>query len=188
MKVTPWNILKFWKRLMFPPHREDFYHDRLTLKADLPWEPWLHCGVWLAVIFTIIRGEWHLYPPSDAADWIWMIFGLVSPTMGFASMWMLEHYRGKTRYVALWQRMVSDIGLSIAILAYLCNRVGTGQFGTVSIMSDIVLASAAWFTLTLVLRDIRFIIATERLAGMIYRDLRGLTLAEWAGRMDDASR
>lgn len=167
MKVTPWNILKFWKRLMFPPHRSDFYHDRMTLKADLPWEPWLHCGVWIAVLITFIRGEWHLYPPNDAADWIWMIFGFSSPPIGFSSVWVLEHNKGRARYTALWMRMVSDIGLSVAILAYLCNRIGTGQLGTVSIMSDVILASAAWFTLTLVVRDIRFIVATEELAALL---------------------
>jgi hypothetical protein len=180
--------MKFWKRLMFPPNREDFYIDRVTLKADLPWEPWLHCGVWLSVVVTIILGEWHLYPPEDFSDWVWLSFGLVSPPIGFASVWMLEHYSGKLRYIALWLRMSSDVGLSVAITAYLCNRVGTGQFGAQSIMADIILASCAWFTMTLVVRDIRFIVATEKLAALIYKDLRELSISEWVEQVDDASR
>ncbi len=188
MRVTPWTIAKFWKRLMFPPHREDFYMDRVTLKADLPWEPWLHCGVWCAVFATIVLGEWHLYPPQDTADWVWLLFGLTSPVIGFASAWMLEYHTGKVRYIAIWQRMISDIGLSVAIIAYLLNRIYTEQLGAGSIMADTILGLAAWFTLTLVARDIRFIVATEKLAALIYCDLREMTLSEWADRMDDAGR
>ena len=188
MRVTPWNILKFWKRLMFPPHREDFYMDRLTLKADLPWEPWLHAGVWISVIMTIILGEFGLYPPTDTADLVWLFFGLVSPPVGFAAVWMLEFHSGRIRYIALWQRAAADIGLSVAITAYLCNRLMTGQLGVVSIMSDIILGTAAWFTLTLVARDIRFIVATEKLAALIYRDLRGLSISEWVEQVEDDRR
>lgn len=186
MKVTPWTIAKFWKRLMFPPHREDFYFDRVTLKADLPWEPWLHAGVWISVIITMILGEWHLYPPADFADFVWLSFGLTAPVLGFTSVWMLEYHTGRVRYVAIWLRAVADTGLSIAILAYLANRLGTGQLGLMSIMGDVILASAAWFNFTLVARDIRFIIATEKLAALIYCDLRDMSLSEWAERMDDA--
>lgn len=185
MKVTPWNIMKFWKRLMFPPHRHDFYIDRVTLKSDLPWEPWLHCGVWLSVIATIILGEWHLYPPRDFADWVWLTAGISSPTLGFASVWMLEFHPGKVRYVALWLRMIADLGLSVAIIAYLCNRISTGQLGAVSIMGDVILGTAAWFTLTLVARDVRFIIATEKLAALIYKDLRCLSISEWVEQVED---
>jgi hypothetical protein len=185
MKVTPWNIAKFWRRLMFPPDREDFYMDRVTLKADLPWEPWLHCGVWLSVAATMILGESGLYPPADSADVVWLLFGLISPPVGFFSVWALEYNPGKARYIALWTRMIADIGLSVAIVAYLCNRLMTGQLGTQSIMADMILFLSAWFTMTLVLRDVRFIAATEKLAALIHRDLRHPCRG---GRVDDAGR
>lgn len=188
MRVTPWNIAKFWKRLMFPPDRHDFYVGRLTLKSDLPWEPWLHAGVWLAVLMTIILGEFGLYPPTDPPDLVWLFFGLVAPPVGFFSVWMLEYNPGRARYVALWLRMVADVGLAVAIGAYLFNRLMTGQLGTQSIMADMILGLSAWFTMTLVARDVRFILATEKLASLIYCDRRNLTLSEWAGQVDDASR
>lgn len=173
---------------MFPPDRHDFYIDRVTLKADLPWEPWLHAGVWIAVAVTLVQQEWLLYPPGDAADWVWLLFGLLSPPLGFASVWMLEFHRGRVRYIAIWMRMVADIGLSVALISYLINRAFSGQLGAIGITGDIILATAAWFNMTLVSRDIRFIVATEKLAALIYRDVRCLTVGETAGRLDDASR
>ena len=68
--------------------------------------------------------------------------------------------------------MAADIGLVIAILAYLINHIqhqatcpGKSPF---SIMGDSVLLASAWFTATLVHRDIKFLMATEHLASEIY--------------------
>ncbi len=187
MRVTPWTIAKFWKRLMFPPHRHEYYSDRLLLKADLPWEPWLHCGVWLATFFALIFGDHGVVPPVDGVDWVWVGFGLVSPVLGFFSVWALECNRGRSRYVAIWTRMVADIGLVVAILGYLAARWGAGGLGISSLMSDIILFLSSWFTLTLVQRDIKFLVATEKLAALIHRDVRDLSIIEVLERMDDAS-
>lgn len=168
MRVTPLNIMRFWKRLMFPPDRPDYFLDRVSLKADLPWEPWLHATVWVAVIVTLFFGEVNLTPPSDVADWVWAVFGLLFPAIGFFSVWMLEYGTGRVRYIGIWSRTVADAGLSMAILAYLFNRMNSGMLGKLSIMGDAVLLASAWFTLTLVKRDIKFIVATERLADAIY--------------------
>lgn len=189
MKVTPWNIMKFWKRLMFPPHRHDYYSDRLLLKSDLPWEPWLHCGVWIATSLALLFGDTKVLPPINGVDWVWVSFGLVSPPVGFFSVWALEFARGKARYMAIWTRMASDIGLVVAILSYLVAR---GQLGLLHLdihfMSDIILLLSAWFTLTLVQRDIKFLIATEKIATIIHCNVRELTIREVLERMDDASR
>ena len=172
MKVTPWNILKFWKRLMFPPHREDYYRDRLTLKADLSWEPWLHASVWIGVILTLIFGETNLIPPVDFADWTWLVFGLAAPVVGFSSVWMLANCEGRYRYIGLWLRMAADAGLVVALISYLAHHiqheVGCPGKSPFSIMADTVLAAAAWYTATLVYRDIKFLRATEHLASEIY--------------------
>lgn len=167
MKVTPANIMKFWGRLMWPPDDDHYLHARMNRLTDLPWEPWLHCGIWLSAIFTMIVGEYHLYPPLDAADWAWLILALSAPPIGFASQWMLAFHKGRLKYWALWLRMISDVGLSLAILCYLINRWYTGDLWVLDITADFILMLSMWFTLTLVARDIRLLLATERLAAHI---------------------
>lgn len=177
------NILRYWRRLMFPPDRHDYYMDRLMLKADLPWEPWLHCGVWLATALALIFGDSGIIPPVEGVDWVWVTFGLISPPIGFFSVWALEHNRGKSRYIAIWTRMAADIGLVICILSYLAARWGVGMLGLNSILSDMILFFSAWFTLTLVHRDIRFLAATERLADLLHRDAKEIDTWDVIDRM-----
>ena len=164
------NIARYWRRLMFPPGREAYYVERLLLRADLPWEPWLHCGVWIATFMALIFGDSGLVPPVAGIDWIWVVLGLGSPPLGFFSVWALEHGRGIVRYRAIWGRMAADIGLSTAIISYLCDRLGEGLLGVSAILSDVILFLSAWFTLSLVHRDIKFLSATEELAGVIQRN------------------
>lgn len=152
---------------MFPKRGEEYVRGRLELGTELPWEPWLHAGVWCSVILTMILGEWHLYPPRDAADWTWTILGLVSPPIGFASQWILAFNKGRLRYWGLWLRMIADIGLVLAIVSYLCNRWYIGHLLVFDIMADMILLLSAWFTLTLAVRDVRFLLATEHLAARL---------------------
>lgn len=179
MKVTPLNVARFWRDLMFPPHREDYHIDRANLKVDLPWEPWLHCGVWIAVLYALIHGDWPAVPPINGVDWVWVSFGLTSPTVGFTSVWMLKYQTGKPRYIAIWLRMIADVGLSVAILAYLITRLASGMLWVSGVLGDTILLFAAWFTLTLVSRDMRLIIATERLATKIHEGRWELPIPYW---------
>lgn len=169
MRITPLNILRYWKRLMFPPDTDQYRHNRMKLLADMPWEPWLHAGVWSSVILILLVGEKGVIPPVDGLDWYWIIFGLISPTVGFFSVWTLEHRTGIARYYALWGRMIADLGLATAILLYQLDRYLAHQeisfrYG---VLPNVVLMLAMWFTLVLVVRDVRFIIATEELAAQL---------------------
>lgn len=173
MKINLWNIGKFWKHLMFPPVDDEYYRERLSLKADLAWEPWLHCGVWISMLIILITGEEGIMPPINGVDWVWLVFGLVSPPIGFFSVWTLAFKEGKARYAALWMRMVSDIGLCIAMILYQFDRfedhddhleaIGLGH----GVLPNLVLFLCVWFTSTLVVRDIRFLFLTEQLAAKI---------------------
>lgn len=190
MKVTIPNIGRFWKRLMFPPDSEQYRHNRLVLKADMPWEPWLHAGTWIAIILVLVVGERGVLPPIDGIDWYWITFGLVSPFIGFFSVWTLEHHTGRARYFGLWGRMIADFGLAMTILLYQTDRFlvhadnNKLTFGY-GIYPNLILFLAMWFTLTLVWRDIRFIVATEALAASIYRDVHYVTVGEWAAEWGD---
>lgn len=166
MRVTPINILIFWKRLMFPPLYTNY--SNAGRKGDLPWEPWLHATVWLAVIATWLFGETHVSPPGDAPDWVWLLFGLVFPPVGFFSVWMIQFGPGSIRYVGMWSRATADFGLAVAILSYLLNKLLSGTAGE-SVMGESVLLAGAWYMVVLVKRDVEFIILTERLADAIYR-------------------
>lgn len=175
---------------MFPPDTDTYKVNRLTLRSDMPWEPWLHCGMWLAMILILVIGEEGVLPPIDGIDWVWLVFGLVSPVIGFFSVWTLAHHTGKARYYALWGRMIADAGLAIAILLYQFDRffihdaLGVAVFGY-GVLPNVILFLAMWFTLTLVVRDIRFIIATEKLAAEIYHGVHTLRVVEWLSEWGD---
>lgn len=190
MKVTIPNIARFWKRLMFPPDTDQYRYNRLVLRSDMPWEPWLHCGVWIATFLALFFGEKHVLPPVDGIDWYWIFFGLVAPVVGFFSVWTLEHHKGRPRYYALWGRMLADAGLATAIGLYQLARylgeddlehLGVGY----GVMPNLILMLCMWYTLTLVVRDVRFIIATEALAAEIYKNVHYVTVEEWAAEWGD---
>ena len=167
MKVTPLNIMRFWKLLRFPPTDSHGYLlRRFKLRTELPWEPWLHASVWIGMFLSLIFGEPNLFPPSGGEDWVWLFFGLLSPPIGFFSQWALKYFSGLGRYVALWTRMVADFGLAIAISAYLLNHYF--HENTVHIMPSVVAVFCAWFMFALVWRDIRFIFVIEKLSREIY--------------------
>jgi len=171
---------------MFPPDTTQYRYNRLALKYDMPWEPWLHCAVWLGTIWALIFGERGIMPPIDGIDWYWIGFGLVSPVVGFFSVWTLEHHQGKPRYYALWGRMLADAGLTTAILIYLLDRHMVLQDAGVEVgVSNIVMFFAMLFTATLVARDLQFIHDTEHLAAKIYKDAHYLTIQEWVTEWGD---
>lgn len=193
MRVTPWNIGKFWIRLMFPPTHEDYHSHRLTLKGDLPWEPWLHCGVWLSTFWVLIFGEARVIPPIDGVDWMWIAFGVMSPPLGFASVWALAFHAGRIRYVALWARAVADLGLVFALSGYQYSRFVAHQNhswpdGSLGAVGDSLVLLSILYMATLVWRDVKFIIATEKLAALISRDVRELAIAEWISESGSNAR
>lgn len=153
---------------MFPPKRQSYYLNRLNIQAELPWEPWLFCGVWFGVLFTVIFGEAGLVPPFDFIDSFWVMFGLISPPIGFFSLWALDNLHGKAKYIAIWTRMSADIGLSACILIYLAVRGRATEYDF-HYLGDVMLAFCAWFALVLVKRDIDFLVTTEKLASIIYQ-------------------
>lgn len=172
MKITPVNVVKFWKRLMFPPRWDDFHSDRISLKGDLPWEPWLHPAVWFATVAVLIVGDGMVVPPVDGRDWLWVVFGLASPVLGFTAVWMLNYGNGKRRYLAVWLRMVSDIGLVFAVLLYYIEMIylscATSACAiTGAIFPSVVVFFAMWYLLVLVWRDIQLIAHIERIASML---------------------
>ena len=185
MKITPRNIARFWHLLMFPPSPGPNLRQRLHLKGDPPWEPWLHCAVWISV-FAVLGSHYLVGITLDCLDWIWIFLGLVSPPVGFFSVWMLVYNTGgKSRYIAMWMRLAADFGLVVTILIYQISRLGEGNH-LHPLMANIVLAFSGWYMGTLVVRDIRLVHAVEKLANSIYQDdgeaVRAWTLVNILGQ------
>lgn len=172
MKVTPWNIAKFWARLMFPPSPTHHLRERLSLRGDPPWEPWLHCAVWLSVWLIVVTDL-----PPENSDWTWIILGLTSPMLGFFSVWVLANgaSKGWAKYVAMWTRMVADAGLAITIVAY---QIAQWEDQCHPVIENAIMGFSAWYMLTLVVRDIRLIVEVERLADYLHKT-RGADVLAW---------
>jgi len=159
------------------------------IKAHLSWEPWLHSGIWIATIATLFFGDQGVVPPINGEDWVWVFFGLTAPVIAFLSASAIKRRSGKTRYVAIWARTMADVGLVTGILAYLLARLNVGLLGVSHIFGDVILLFCAWFTSILIYRDIKFLIATEKLASFIHRGLCGqISFEEILERNDDAGR
>lgn len=172
MKLTPFGIVRFWARLMFPPGAGRHLQERLSLKGDPPWEPWLHCAVWVSVWAILVIGL-----PLEALDLYWVALGLASPAAGFFSVWVLasETTKGWMRYVAMWTRMAADVSLAVTIVLYQVAR--WAEHGH-PVMANVVMGFSAWYMLTLVVRDVQLIIAVERLAKVLHRDA-GASVEAW---------
>lgn len=169
MKVSLRNVAKFWVRLMFPPSPDHHLRQRLQLKGDPPWEPWLHCSVWLSV-FAVIAAHRLAGISLDRLDWAWVCLGGISPPVGFASVWMLTYNTGgRARYVAMWMRLVADFGLALTIVIYQIARLGEGGHAH-PLMANIVLGFSGWYMAVLVVRDVRLVRTVERLADHLYRE------------------
>lgn len=162
MKFTPWNISKFWYRLMFPTSSSHHLQERLNLKGDPPWEPWLHCSVWLATWLVLLTRL-----PLERPDVAWIILGLTSPLIGFLSVWVLANgcSKGWMKYVAMWTRMIADGGLALTIALY---QIARWEEHGHPVMANMIMAFAVWYMLVLVVRDIRLIRTVERLATYLH--------------------
>jgi hypothetical protein len=169
---------------MFPKMHDLYYANRLSLKGEMPWEPWVHCATWISMFLVLWGGEEGDIPPINGTDWIWLAFGLVSPPVGFASVWLLEYHKGRARYVALWLRMLADFGVVLTIFFYQLDRwANHGHFEVFglshSVLANVVLNFTMFFMLVLVKRDAQFILETEKLAAEIW------VLTEAAHKVDD---
>lgn len=167
MRVTAGNIAKFVKRLMVPPVEHDMVEQRLRLKGDPPWEPWLHAAVWVSVLSVIAFGETGIVPPAETRDWVWMSFGLISPIVGFFSVWALVYgSSGQSKYVAIWLRTLADLGVVFTIGLYQLTTIVEGQYR--SRLANTVLTFAAAYMFLLVWRDLRLVVRVEKLASDIH--------------------
>ena len=156
-------------------------------RANLSWEPWLHSGIWIATIATLIFGDQGVVPPINGEDWVWVFFGLTCPVIAFFSASAIKRKPGRIRYLAIWTRTMADIGLVTGILAYLLARLNVGLLGVSHIFGDVILLLCAWFTSVLIYRDIKFLIATEKLASFIHQGLCGkISFEEILERNDNA--
>jgi len=158
-------------------------------RASLSWESWLHSAILIATIATLVFGDTGVVPPINGEDWVWAFFGLTSPVIAFFSASAIKRGSGKVRYLGIWTRTMADIGLVTGILAYLLARLNVGLLGVNHIFGDVVLLFCAWFTSILIYRDIKFLIATEKLASFIHWGLCGqISFEEILERNDDAGR
>jgi hypothetical protein len=171
------RFLRFLSGLFIPRPREDYYLARLALKADLAWQPYLHTTIFWGVIFTVAFGDPQFIPPEDIFDYIWIFGGIAGPLVGIRAVWMMKHsrYTGEDRYRAFWMRLSSDIMLASTISAFEIERLCVLPFTPpckagepcgigFEPFVDTVLLGALAFLLVLIIRDIKFLIITERIA------------------------
>lgn len=178
---------------MFPPQWSDFQSDRVSLKGDLPWEPWLHPAIWFATMAVLAFGDGVVYPPFDNLDFLWVSFGLASPVLGFSSVWMLHFGDGRRRYQAIWLRAVSGIGLVTGTLIYYFEyiyRTNSSNVYRPFIFPSVVVFFCLWYLLVLIFRDAKLIVKIEKLASALHNSDeadKAELAAEIVFKADDAS-
>lgn len=161
------NLFKLLIRLFVPPFDEWWVKARLEARAELTWQPYLFLSSWLGALLTIIYGQTDIIPPGDRVgffDLVWLFAALTTPITGFAAVVVIKNGCGRWRYVALWVRMASSIGLMTAICSYLVERSWSGHAHP---FEQSILFGSVVFLFVLIVGDIRFLAMTERLAGRL---------------------
>lgn len=160
------NAARFLLRI-YVPSDKDFWVARQALKADLAWQPYLYTAVFWGVVLTVIFGDGDTIPPIDRIDQAWILFGLISPVVGFAASMMLRLGQGQIRYSAFWLRIGANVGMISAISTYLLAVVTQPRPMTVTTYM-----AAVIFLTVLIVKDSHFLIQTEQVAKQI-RDKHG---------------
>jgi hypothetical protein len=175
------DMWRFFVRRILPEvDNGGYYQARLSLKADLAWQPYLHPAVFIGSFLTILFGDRDMIPPVDHWDWVWLGGGLVSPIAGFTSIWIMKKKPGRPRYRAFWLRLASNIGVATTMMVYEIARFSTEIRSPIEYhpLVDTVFLASILFMLVLIYRDIKFLLIMERVAAVIYRDVRTLTINE----------
>lgn len=157
----------FW-----PPGDASWWRRRLSVKADLAWQPFLFTAVFWGAVITLVY-RWldimDVDPPGkdiDSIEGIWLWGALTAPVLGYVSVQVIQHGSGRWRYAALWCRLAADIGVATSLLCFGLRRFFDGPghpFG------QAILIACVSFLVFLTVRDVKFLIATEHLASYLTR-------------------
>ena len=165
-RLCPWLRAVF--QVMFPIHSRQWH--------PMPYQPFLFTSLWMSGLVLMLFGDlttWPLNVEPDTAMIMpstWVALLVIAPPLGFASSWLLANKRGKWRYRAFWLRLFSDFTIATALAAYLAARIELGHYHVLLLG---VLSGSTLFSVALVYRDLRLLVASERLAKVILRTSRG---------------
>lgn len=154
------NAGRFMLRV-YVPSDTDFWVARQAFKADLAWQPYLYTAVFWGAAFTTIFGDQDVFP-VDRIDRIWLLFGFVSPVVGFVASMMLRQGSGKIRYSAFWLRIAANIGLICGISTYLLAVIDNPRPMTITMYTGCMM-----FVMVLIFKDLHFLLVAERIAKKI---------------------
>jgi hypothetical protein len=157
----------FW-----PPGNAEWWKQRLSIRADLAWQPFLFTAVWWGACLTMILRILDIYdvdPPGksiDSIEGIWLYGALSFPVVGYISVQVIQNGRGKWLYGALWCRLAADIGVATSLFCFMLREAVTDEAHPFMLT---IMAAAVLFLTFLTVRDIKFLVATERLANYLAR-------------------
>ena len=105
---------------------------------------------------------------------MWLAMGIFYPMLALASWWMIEKCSGKVRFLGMWARLTSNIGLVTVMISFHLADVlrDKPDISESHIFSRYIMASALCFLCLLVVRDIWTLVLAEKLAKRIIEDLR----------------
>lgn len=171
------KLTRFFIDSVLPKHD---HKARLNLQPALSWQPWLHPAIMLGSILTLVFGDRDMIPPINGWDWVWLTAGIISPPLGFWSIWLMKHHTGRVRYRAFWLRLAANAGAVTTMSAYEVARFSVELSDPIEYhpLVDTVFLAAILFMVVVIYRDLKFLVLVERLAAVIYRDVRALTIAE----------
>lgn len=171
------KLTRFFVDTLLPKHD---HKDRLNLRPTLAWQPWLHLAVLLGSLLTLVFGDRDMIPPVDGWDWVWLTAGITAPIVGFVSIWLMKHRTGQVRYRAFWLRLAANCGVVTTMSAYEVARVSREIQYPIEYhpLVDTVFLAAILFMIVVIYRDVKFLILVEKVAAMIYLDIRSSAIAE----------
>lgn len=163
-----WSAARLFKRLVVPQRDDSWSRARLAIRPELAWQPYLFLAMFYGTVASVALGDSGFTPPGkefDVHEVVWAVTGFFSPILAFVAVWMIVHKEGRARYVALWLRLSSDIGAMTSLLAFLTYQLPRGEEHP---FDGAILGGSVVFLALLVWRDVRFLVATERVATHLY--------------------
>lgn len=140
--------------------------------AIIRFQPMLYVALWVAAWLILLKGDFASIPIEQAdtefgTPEIWLVLSLLSPPLALSSLWMI--FRGSRRltYPGFWVRLAADVGQFTAMVMYTIMRITVGDYHIYPVAC---LVASTLFVAHLVIRDVRRLIDTERLATQLHRE------------------
>lgn len=138
----------------------------------VPFSPLLFSFVWVATLVVIVQDDLYPIPFEVLATWayvLWGVVGLGSPPLALFAYYLVRYCkRARSTLFGFWLRFAADLGqLTAMTVFFIAIQISEPWVNESQIYRRYIGIAVLIFLVTLVVRDILALVATELLARRI---------------------